>query len=336
MTETSLVEVLGLDLFPAVHRLAAAGLVERTPGAVAEGTRKCEGCLEPEMDRDQVGQFHCSRDLILLIRVGRAFDHLARHYADPTQPIQEGWVISGRRRHILCGGGRGGRRGLGPRWAGRCQASQRQYSGPKLIRSHLFAFLSLNSLKFSVAPAGTLIWLIELYQLALSAFQGGEGIRNGPFLDYHFPSHPKSGHGAHKHLECGECRLKPSLCDPLPVYIVRTIDAGYPSVQYMGLCFEVSVEIFIHQCGSCLSSCGCAITAVHRQMTLRRHVSRKCDTHRLELREAIGDRQCRWGIKRLATCYVCLDSLFSGTGGAGASIGYALICPVESSCGIGG
>jgi hypothetical protein len=52
-----------------------------------------------------------------------------------------------------------------------------------LIRSHLFAFPSLNSLKFSAAPAGTLIWLIELYQLALSAFQGGEGIRNRPFLD---------------------------------------------------------------------------------------------------------------------------------------------------------
>ena len=77
----------------------------------------------------------------------------------------------------------------------------------------------------------------------------------------------------------------------------------------MGLCIEVSVEIFIHQCGLCLSSCGCAITAVHRQMTLRRHVSRKCDTHRLELREAIGDRQCRWGIKRLATCCGWLESL---------------------------
>ena len=65
-------------------------LIERTPGAVAEGTRKGEGDLKSKMDRDQIGQFHGSRDLILLIRVGRAFDHLARHYADPTQPIQEG------------------------------------------------------------------------------------------------------------------------------------------------------------------------------------------------------------------------------------------------------
>jgi hypothetical protein len=65
-------------------------LIERTPGAVAEGTRKGEGGLKSKMDRDQIGQFHGSRDLILLIRVGRAFDHLARHYADPTQPIQEG------------------------------------------------------------------------------------------------------------------------------------------------------------------------------------------------------------------------------------------------------
>jgi hypothetical protein len=64
----------------------------------------------------------------------------------------------------------------------------------------------------------------------------------------------KSGHGAHKRLECGECRLKPSLCDPLPVYIVVTIDGGYPSVQYMGLCIEGSVEIFVHRCGLCLSS----------------------------------------------------------------------------------
>jgi hypothetical protein len=28
-----------------------------------------------------------------------------------------------------------------------------------------------------------LIWLIELYQFAPSAFEGGEGIRNRPFLD---------------------------------------------------------------------------------------------------------------------------------------------------------
>ena len=86
----------------------------------------------------------------------------------------------------------------------------------------------------------------------------------------------------------------------------------------MRLCIEVSVEIFIHQRGSCLSSCGCTITAVHRQVTLRRHVSRECDAHRLELREAIADRQCRWGIKRLATCRRWLESLFSCTGGAGA------------------
>src|ERR1700720_3607835 len=118
MTETSLVEVLGLDLFPAVHRLAAAGLVERTPGAVAEGTRKCEGGLKSKMDRDQVGQFHGSRDLILLIRVGRAFDHLARHYADPTQPIQEGWVMGGGGRDFPCGGGGGGGGGGGPRRGG--------------------------------------------------------------------------------------------------------------------------------------------------------------------------------------------------------------------------
>jgi hypothetical protein len=123
--------------------------------------------------------------------------------------------------------------------------------------------------------------------------RGRRGHTQRPILDYRFPSRPKERPWAHKHLERGECRPKPSLRDPLPVYIVGTIDAGYPSVQYMGLCFEVSVEIFIHQCGSCLSSCGCAITAVHRQMTLRRYVSRKCDTHRLELREAIGDRQCR-------------------------------------------
>jgi hypothetical protein len=125
-----------LNLFPAVDRLTAAGLVERTPGAIAEGTRKGEGGLKPKMDRDEVGLFHCSRDLILLIRVGRAFDHLARHYADPTQPIEERWVISGRARHFLCGCGSGGREVLGQRWAGRCQANQRQYSGPKLIRSH--------------------------------------------------------------------------------------------------------------------------------------------------------------------------------------------------------
>ena len=71
-----------------------------------------------------------------------------------------------------------------------------------------------------------------------------------------------------------------------------------------------SVEICIRQCRSVgLSGCGCAITAVHRQMTLRRHVSRKCDTHRLELREAIGDRQCRWGIKRLVICYALLAAV---------------------------
>jgi len=46
-----------------------------------------------------------------------------------------------------------------------------------------------------VVPAGTLIWLIELYQLALSAFEGGEGIRNGPFLDYRFQAAQKSDHG---------------------------------------------------------------------------------------------------------------------------------------------
>jgi hypothetical protein len=60
-------------------------------------------------------------------------------------------------------------------------------------------------------------------------------------------------------------------------------------VQYMGLRIEVPVEIFIDQCGLCLSSQRCAITAVHRQMTLRCDVPRKCDTHRLELCETIGN-----------------------------------------------
>src|SRR6516165_3196381 len=111
----------------------------------------------------------------------------------------------------------------------------------------------------------------------------------------------------------------------------------------MRLRIEVSVEIFIDQCGLCLSGQCCTITTVHDQMTLWRHIAGKGDTHCLELREAIGDRQWRWLVKLLATrcgdvhslapCTSTSGKLVSGTG---ATVGYALICAIERSSGIGG
>ena len=68
----------------------------------------------------------------------------------------------------------------------------------------------------------------------------------------------------------------------------------------MGLGIEIPVEIFIDQRGFSLSDHRCTIAAMHRQMTLRRHVTREYDTKRLELREAIGDGQCRWFVIVLA------------------------------------
>src|SRR5689334_19977504 len=110
----------------------------------------------------------------------------------------------------------------------------------------------------------------------------------------------------------------------------------------MRLIVEVPVEVFIDQSGLCLSGQCCAITAVHHQMTLWRHIACKGDTHRLELREAIGDRQWRRLVKLLTTSCACLDGLASCTSttgklgsGTGATVGYAFICAVERSCGIG-
>ena len=75
----------------------------------------------------------------------------------------------------------------------------------------------------------------------------------------------------------------------LPRYIVTAIHADRLTTQ----CTRCArIEISVHRR---------AIPAIHHHMTLRRHVSRKYDIHRLHLGEAICNRHCRRHVKLLAT-----------------------------------
>jgi len=113
------------------------------------------------------------------------------------------------------------------------------------------------------------------------------------------------------------------LCDLLPAHVITAIYADCSTTQYMGLRIEICFDHW-------------TVTAIHPQMTLRRHVSSKCDIKRFELRKAIADRQCRWLFKLLTTCFIWVDSLESCTSGAGAAVGYTPIRPIEHGCGVGG
>ena len=81
-----------------------------------------------------------------------------------------------------------------------------------------------------------------------------------------------------------------------------------PTTQNMGLRIEVCVD-------------QCTIAATHPHMTLRCHISCKCDAERLKLREAIGDRHGRRLFELLASCGGWVESFESCASGTGGAVG---------------